>query len=243
MSLSGHVTVLTGASSGIGRSIALAVGAQRAHVCLLGRRPEKLEEVAAAVKATGGSASIYRVDLASDEQLIAATNAIILDTGRVDVLIHCAGIVTLGPVSQISVDELDHLYRVNLRAPYLLTQRLLPFIQARTGQIVFVNSSAGTAAKANNCQYAATKHALKALADGLRQELTPSGIRVVTVYPARTATPMQETVFRFENRVYRPELLLQPEHVAGSVLHVLTLPRDAEITDLAIRGVANMSVD
>ncbi len=242
MPLADQVTVLTGASSGIGRCIALALAEKHARLCLVGRREAQLHVVANEVREAGGQAQVYLADLASEEELSRASEAIVRDFGKVDVLVHCAGMISMGPIATTPVEDLDRLYRVNLRAPYLLTQRLLPFMPAGEGQIVFVNSSAGFTAKTGVSQYASTKHGLKALADSLRDELSDSGIRVFSIYPARTATPMQEEIFRHENRIYQPELLLQPESVARSIMHVLTMPRDAEITDLAIRGVANMSV-
>lgn len=241
MPLKGKIAVVTGASSGIGHAIALELGSQRAQVVLLGRRLFALQNVAAQVEERGGSARVYPVDLERDTELIQTSASIVRDLGCVHILIHSAGILRLGPVADAPVQDLDRLYRVNLRAPYLLTQQLLPAIPNQLGQIVFVNSTAGTSAKAGVTQYAATKHGLKALADGLRLELSPRRIRVLSIYPARTATALQEEVFRREQRNYEPSRLLQPEEVARSVAHVLTLPPGAEISDLAIRGVTDMS--
>jgi NADP-dependent 3-hydroxy acid dehydrogenase YdfG len=110
---------------------------------------------------------------------------------------------------------------------------------AARGQIVFINSSVGLTAKRPDIgQYAATKHALKAIADSLREEVNPKGLRVLTVYLGRTATPMQETISRQEGRAYHPETLLQPEDVASVVLNALMLPPTAEVTDISIRPMA-----
>jgi NAD(P)-dependent dehydrogenase (short-subunit alcohol dehydrogenase family) len=134
------------------------------------------------------------------------------------------------------VEDLDLQYATNVRAPYLLTQRLLEFLKVSRGQIVFINSSAGLTAKRPEVgQYAATKHALKAVADSLREEVNRKGIRVLTLYLGRTATPMQEALFRQEGREYCPAALLQPEDVASVVVHTLLLPPTAEVTDISIR--------
>jgi short-subunit dehydrogenase len=101
--------------------------------------------------------------------------------------------------------------------------------------VVFVNSTAGLAAGADNALYAATKHALRSLAGSIRDQVNQSGIRVLSVFPGRTATPMQEAVVRFENRTYRPEELLQPEDVAEMVVAALMLPRTAEVVDVVMR--------
>ena len=126
-------------------------------------------------------------------------------------------------------------YRTNVRGPYLLTQELLPLLLERQGQVVFINSSAGLTARANIAQYAATKHALKALADGLRDEVNPRGVRVLSVFPGRTATPTQQKLCGEEGRPYRPARLLQPEDVAAVVVNALCLPRTAEVTEIKIR--------
>jgi NADP-dependent 3-hydroxy acid dehydrogenase YdfG len=130
---------------------------------------------------------------------------------------------------------LDRQYRINVRAPYMLTQALLPMLKSRRGQIVFINSSAGLNARANVSQYAATKHALKAVADSLREEINAEGLRVLSVYPGRTATPMQADVHTMEGRAYRPDRLMQPEDVAAVVINALSLPSSAEVTDIHVR--------
>jgi NADP-dependent 3-hydroxy acid dehydrogenase YdfG len=154
------------------------------------------------------------------------------------VLVHGAGVFACAPVARASVHELDRLYRVNVRAPYVLTQALLPGLRRARGQVVFVNSSAGLHAGAGVAQYAATKHALKAVADSLRCEVNADGVRVVSVYPGRTASPMQKSIHDREGRPYRPGDLLQPDDVAAVVVHSLGLPRTAEVTDVHVRPFA-----
>lgn len=103
------------------------------------------------------------------------------------------------------------------------------------GQIVFINSSAGLNARADVGQYAATKHALKAIADSLREEVNADGVRVLSMFLGRTATPMQDAVHKMEGKEYHPECLIQPEDVAAVVVNALSLPRTAEVTDIHIR--------
>jgi NAD(P)-dependent dehydrogenase (short-subunit alcohol dehydrogenase family) len=136
-------------------------------------------------------------------------------------------------------EDLDLQYAINVRAPYLLTQRTLHLLKAARGQVVFVNSSVGLAVKrADVGQYGATKHALRAIADSFREEVNSKGIRVLSVYLGRTATPMQEALFQQEGRAYRPEVLMQAGDVASVVIHALTLPASAEITDISMRPMA-----
>jgi NADP-dependent 3-hydroxy acid dehydrogenase YdfG len=106
--------------------------------------------------------------------------------------------------------------------------------------VVFINSSAGLRASANNALYAATKHGLKAVADGLREEVNRDRVRVITVYAGRTDTPMQVSIHEHEARQYRPELLLRPEDVVDVVLAALSVPPSGEVTDVNVRPIAKL---
>ena len=131
--------------------------------------------------------------------------------------------------------QMDALYAANVRGPYLLTKELLPLLKRPRGQIAFINSSAGLSARLGAGQFSASQHAFKALADGLRHEVNADQVRVLSVYPGRTATARIKTVFLEEGRPYQPELLLQPEDVASVVCNAVTLPWTAEVTDIMIR--------
>jgi NAD(P)-dependent dehydrogenase (short-subunit alcohol dehydrogenase family) len=147
-------------------------------------------------------------------------------------------VISLGQLEVAPVEDFDWQYRINGRAPYALTQALLPMLRARRGQIVFINSSVGLGARANVGQYAATKHALKAIADSLRGEENADGLRVLSVFLGRTATPMQQAVHEMEGRAYHPKRLMRPEDVATVEINALSLPRSAEVTDISIRPLA-----
>ncbi|MGC1265320.1 MAG: SDR family NAD(P)-dependent oxidoreductase, partial [Candidatus Acidiferrum sp.] len=138
------------------------------------------------------------------------------------------------------IADLELLYKTNVEGPYALTQAVLPMMKARRGQIVFINSSVGLTARAGVGAYAASKHALKAIADALRAEVNESGVRVISVYPGRTATPQQEKIHELEGRAYNAERLLQPEYVAQAVLNALEMPRTAEVTDIQIRPMRKL---
>ncbi len=234
--LKNQIAVITGASSGIGKAIALSLASQGVALCLIGRNLKTLEAVAESVKSTASSLiKTYQVDLNVDDDIQKLKSYLQQDFKYIDILIHSAGIFSMGTLENSSVEDLDRQYRTNVRAPYLLTQTLLPMIKSRHGQIVFINSSVGMNAKANLSQYAATKHALKAIADSLRAEVNDYGIRVLTVYPGRTATPMQAAVHQMEGKAYEPEKFMQPEDVAEVVVNALSLSRTAEVTDINIR--------
>jgi NADP-dependent 3-hydroxy acid dehydrogenase YdfG len=170
-----------------------------------------------------------------EEEIRRGTSDILKQFEGLDVLVHSAGIFRMGPIGEAPISDLDLVYRTNVRAPYALTQALLPMLVARQGQIVFINSSVGLTARAGVGAYAASKHALKAIADSLRAEINELGVRVISVYPGRTATPQQEKIYEQEERPYRSDRLLQPEDVAQAVLNALAMPRTAEITDINIR--------
>jgi short-subunit dehydrogenase len=230
-----QLAVVTGASSGIGRALALELAARGASLCLVGRQLETLEAVAAAARGEASQKYCYRADLSVSSEVDELVARINRELRSVDILVHCAATIGLGPVATASPGQLDLHYQTNLRAPYVLTQGLLPALKARQGQVLFVNSSAGLAAKANAAQYAASKHALKAFADSLREEVNPAGVRVLSLFPGRTASPMQAAVHAAEGKAYQPQLLAQPEDIAALAVHALTLPRSIEVTEISMR--------
>jgi len=233
--LQNHVAVVTGASSGIGKAIALGLAAQGASLCLVGRKLETLQSVADAAKGKASRNYCYQTDLSVDGEVDKLISDINRHVQSVDILVHGAGVIWLGPLETATANQLDGHYKINLRAPYLLTQGLLPALKSRQGQVLFLNSSAGLTAKANAGQYAASKHALKAVADSLREEVNPAGVRVLSLFLGRTASPMQAAVHAMEAKAYHPELLMQPEDVAAVAIHALTLPRSIEVTEISMR--------
>jgi NADP-dependent 3-hydroxy acid dehydrogenase YdfG len=236
--LSNQFAVVTGAGSGIGKAIAQALGAHGATVALAGRTKTKLDATAAAFDTNAPRPVALPVDLSVDKQLDSLTAEVERRFKQVDVLVLCAGQIAHGPVESAPVADFDKLYRANVRANYRLIQSLLPMLRKRPGQIVFINSSVGISARANSGQFSATQHALRALTDALRAEVNPDGIRVLSVYPGRVATPRQETLYKKKGSDYSPELLLQPEDIASVVLNALILPRTAEVTEISIRPLA-----
>lgn len=234
--LQSKTAVVTGASGGIGEAIAVALAGEGARLLLAGRSAVKLDRVAGRVRDLSPAVETFAADLAEDEAVLTLASRAEATFGGADILIHSIGLFVAGLFETSPVEDLDRQYRINTRVPYLLTQALLPSLISRQGQVLFVNSSTGFhPPRAGWVGYGASKHALRALADGLRDEVNGKGVRVITVFPGRTATPMQEEVHRYEGRDYEPERFLQPPDVAAAVLNALALPRTAEITDLHIR--------
>jgi NADP-dependent 3-hydroxy acid dehydrogenase YdfG len=239
--LTGRVALVTGASSGVGRAIAIALSQRGVRLCVVGRNPITLAETARITR-QNSRVDDFEMDLTVEDNVQILVQHLQAEVGRLDILIHSAGVACHSPMERARIEDLDLQYVTNVRAPYLMTQRLLPLLAAAGGEVVFINSSAAQTAKRPDVgQYGATKHALKAIADSLRAEVNPKGIRVLSVYLGRTATPMQAAIHREEGKVYHPEALLQPCDVASTIIHAITLPRTAEITDISIRPMKKLN--
>jgi NAD(P)-dependent dehydrogenase (short-subunit alcohol dehydrogenase family) len=233
VSLPSAVALVTGATSGIGKALATRLASDGATVYVVGRRVEALE-LAYRDFAHHSNVRPIACDLAVDSDIEQLSRTVRRDSDRLDILAHCAGTIALGALESMPIDQLDFHYRLNTRTPLLLTQQLLSPLRRANGQIVFINSTVGISIKPGVGAYAASKHALRALADTLRAELNPT-VRVLTVYPGNTATPMQQRIQEALGKAWRPNDLLQPADVAATIVNALTLPRTAEVTDIHIR--------
>ncbi|GAA1237752.1 SDR family oxidoreductase [Kitasatospora nipponensis] len=222
--------LITGAGSGIGAVLAQRLTERGDEVWLLARNAKRAAELRHAFP----TAQTLIGDLADPARLSWAlgnqTQPVELDS-----LLHVAGTVELGPVGDTPVKVWNETLAINLVAPAELTRLFLPQLRITRGHVVFVNSGAGLNAHAEWGSYAASKFGLRALADSLRHEEHPAGVRVTTVYPGRTATPMQLKVHQQEGADYDPDRWIAPESVATAVVTALDLPRDAEITEVTVR--------
>ena len=238
--LAGRTCIVTGATSGIGHGVALAFAREGAAVWGLGRSVQRLEALVAGAAELQGEIRPLVVDLEDEADVQRAVEQVLARSETVDLLVHSAGAIVLGSFESVTPEDVDRLYRVNLRAPVVLTQALLPALRDARGQVVFINSSAGLRASAENVFYAATKHGLKAIADGLRDEVNRDRVRVISIYAGRTATAMQRFVHEHEGREYRPELLLRAEDVVEVVLAAVCTPPSGEVTDVSVRPIAKL---
>jgi NADP-dependent 3-hydroxy acid dehydrogenase YdfG len=150
-------------------------------------------------------------------------------------VINNAGVIKLGPLASSDVADLDWHYQANLRAPIVIVKALLPRVTERCGQFVFINSAAGLIAHKGAAFYAATKHALKAVADSLREEVSQASATVLSVFPSRTDTPMQQRVLEMEGATADLTKFLRPDAVARIIAGAMERCRKGEINNISIR--------
>jgi NAD(P)-dependent dehydrogenase (short-subunit alcohol dehydrogenase family) len=212
--LDGKVAVITGAASGIGHAIARAMAADGAAVVLVGRTAGVLEEIRDEIAARGGEATVVAADLAqhsaADRVVQATTDAF----GRLDVLIHSAGLFLPGPLED-SVERLDEQWAVNVRAPYALTVAALPLLRPG-GSVIFLSSMAGKIGFPSSSAYCVCKGAIEMMVRALAVEEAPNGVRVNAIAPGNIATPMNAHLFEQDGY----EDLMLRDTPAGRIGHV-----------------------
>lgn len=222
--LQGRVAVVTGGANGVGREVALGLARAGARVCVLGRELAQLRET---VELAGPDAAILflQCDVGSLSEIEGVVDFIERFDRPVDILVHAEGVQVRGGIEHGSVNDLDEQYLVNVRGPYLMSQRLLAQLRAGRGHVVFVNPAPSSEGTIDFGQFAVTTDSVRALADTLRREVQTSGVRVTSIRPeAPTADVATETV-----------VALSPFDVADSVLHAVQVPGQVEITDITLR--------
>jgi len=229
MDLSNTFAFVAGASGDIGRAAAFDLLDAGAEVVMLGRSMPKL--VATPPLETLRHKCHY---IAEDLTVDGAAERIAAEISprrRLDVLVLSLGLY------ERSFDPavFNRQMAANVIGPYALLRQLLPLLVEAKGQIVFINSTQAIRASAEVGQYAATKHALKAIADSLRDEVNSDGVRVMSVFVGRTASERQRGIFAAEGRAYQPDRLIQLADIARLVRLLLQLPRTSEVTDVVMR--------
>ena len=212
--------LITGATRGIGRAL-VDVLAPSHELIALGRSAAALESLPVASRVVA--------NLADPGGLSAAVPAL----DALDGVVHCAGVIRPGRVEELDVAAWREQFTVNVVAATELTRLLLPALRVAGGSVVFINSGAGRRARAGMTGYSASKFAMRALADGLREE-EPS-LRVSTVYPGPTATDMQRTVQLYDGGTFVASDYTRPETVAGVIAQVLATPADVVQTEVVLR--------
>jgi short-subunit dehydrogenase len=205
--MSARTTLVTGASSGIGRATALLAAEQGDHVVLVARRLEQLEKVAAQCEEVGAaSAHVIAADVADDEQVSAAVAEAVTVLGRLDVVLHCAGVVTYGRTEDTSAADFATVVSTNLLGTANLARHVIPVLrQQRTGALVLVGSLLGHIAVPEMTPYVVSKWGVRALARQLHIEnLDMPGIRIVHVSPGSVDTPIYGSALSSAGAVNRP---------------------------------------
>lgn len=214
--------LVTGATSGIGALVAARLRDRGDDLVLVGRDAGRLS-------GDFPRAEVLELDLAAFDPTDVQVG------GELQGVVHSAGVVDVGTVEESEADSLRRTVEVNLVAPMLLTKALVGPVRRGRGTHVFVNSGSGLNAHASWASYNASKFGLRGFADALRQEEREHGVRVSSVYPGRTATPMQEHVHRQEGEDYDPDRWIRPETVAAEVVRLIDLAPDATVPDVTIR--------
>lgn len=219
--------LVTGGSQGIGRAICTALGPTH-HVLVGGRSAAKVDAVVAGLPSAQG----FLVDLLDEDAVTAACAPI----GRLDVLVHSAGLAARGTVADTPSRVWRDLFELNVVAVATLTRVLLPALRAAGGQVVAINSGSGFVAGPGGGPYSASKFALRALTDALRAE-ERGRVRVSSIHPGRVDTPMQVALKKAEGMPYLVDELLTPESVAAAVLLAVRAGPEAMVEEVTVRPV------
>lgn len=217
------VALITGATRGIGRAIAEALSED--YHLIIGGSGEHAKDVAKEFP----SAEALVLDLNNLDSIEKSVAHI----SELDVLIHCAGVVAHDPVLETPIEQLQHAFTINVFAPIELTRQLKPMM-AKNATVLAINSGAGLHSGAGYGPYAATKFALKAFMDALREEHREE-LRVISIHPGKTDSDMQRTIQDSRGHAYDESQFMKPESVAAAVKAALSIPADAVVESLNIR--------
>ncbi|MDD5309733.1 MAG: SDR family NAD(P)-dependent oxidoreductase [Deltaproteobacteria bacterium] len=238
----GKVALVTGASAGIGRAVSLDLARAGMRVALLARRAGRLDAVRSEIEAGGGEALCVVADLRVEADILAAFEAVRARFGGVDVLVNDAGIGRLAPLMTGATSDFRALLELNVLAVAICTREALADMRRRgaAGHVVHIASMSAHRVQLGNGMYAATKHAVRALTEGLRRELREAGseTRVSAVSPGDVETELKAVMYgsveaaRAKAPLYRP---LDPRDVSAAVLHALSAPAHVEVHDILLR--------
>ncbi|MCS3401799.1 SDR family oxidoreductase [Pantoea sp. B566] len=235
------VILITGASSGIGEGIARELGATGAKVLLGARRLARIEAIAAEICSAGGIAQAHLLDVTDRVSMAAFVQAALDNWGRVDVLINNAGVMPLSPLAAGKQDEWERIIDVNIKGVLWGIGAVLPLMEAQgSGQIINIGSIGALSVVPTAAVYCASKFAVRAISDGLRQE--SSKIRVTYVNPGVVESELASTITHAETMAamdaYR-SVALKPADIARAVRHIIEAPENVDTTEITIRPTAS----
>jgi 3-oxoacyl-[acyl-carrier protein] reductase len=233
-SLTGKVAIVTGASRGIGRAVALALAENGAWVALAARTEAALHALRREIESGGGRALAAATDITSEPQVKELVRSTVEQFGRLDILINNAGVGYYAPLVETTVEQWEQMMAVNARGPFLLCREAIPHME-RGGFIINIASVVGVKGYVKQAAYTASKHALMGMTKVLAQEVQPAGIRVHAICPGGVDTDLV--------RQARPDLdssvLMEPEEIADIILFLLTRRGNAVIDDIHVRRAAS----
>jgi NADP-dependent 3-hydroxy acid dehydrogenase YdfG len=238
--IDGKVVVITGASSGLGEATARHLVAQGARVVLGARRLDRLRALVEELRAGGGQAIALATDVTDKAQVRRLVDAAVEAFGRVDVLVNNAGLMPHSPLERLKVDDWDRMIDVNLKGVLYGIAAALPHMQRqKSGHIVNVSSVAGHKVSPNGAVYAATKHAVRALSEGLRQEVKPWNIRTTVISPGAVATELPASATEPDiaqgMQAFYDATAISADSFARCVAFALGQPDDMDVNEILFR--------
>jgi len=240
--MEGKVVAVTGASSGIGEAVARHFARAGAAVMLGARRLHRLEALADEIRRDGGRVALQRLDVTRREDVEAFVQAAVEQLGRLDVIVNNAGVMPLSPVADLKVEEWDRMVDVNLKGVLYGVAAALPVFRAQgSGHVVNVTSVADRRIVPTAAVYSATKYAVRAFSEGLRQEIG-GGIRITVVAPGATESELANGISDPELRRaaiedYRRDLL-PADAIARAIAYAVAQPPEVDVNELVVRPTA-----
>lgn len=239
--LQGKVALITGASSGIGEGIAIALAEAGAAVVVAARRKERLMALVERIEAAGGKALALPADMTVEAEAIGVVEESVARLGRIDILINSAGIMQAGGIENCDLEEYRRVFDINLYATLYCCKAAVPHMLAQgSGDIVNISSLAGRKVGALMSAYASSKHALNAMTDAMRQELGDRNIRVSVLMPGATTTEVGDNVSdpewrkKIQAHVSKEGAVL-PAEIGATLVFMLSLPRRVNISEISVR--------
>jgi NADP-dependent 3-hydroxy acid dehydrogenase YdfG len=241
--IAGKVIIITGASSGMGAAAARHLAAKGASVTLGARRSDQLKKIAADITSAGGKATAVVTDVTKRDDLRKLVDTAVEAYGRVDVLINNAGVMPLSPLERLKVDEWDQMIDVNLKGVLYGIAAAIPYMkEQKSGHIINVSSVAGHKLFGGSAVYSATKFAVRALSEGLRQEMASSNIRTTIISPGAVKTELLEHISEQDvqkaNQDYVAQVGVPAETFARMVAFAINEPEEVGINEILFRPTA-----
>jgi 3-oxoacyl-[acyl-carrier protein] reductase len=236
MSLKGKVTIVTGASRGIGRAIALALAKNGAHIAAVARSVDLLKQLSQEIENEGGVALPIAANVTIESEVRSTIDQIMETFGRVDILVNNAGVLFTGPLPTFREQDMDFVFDTNVKGFFLCAKAVLPLmIERKAGQIINIASLSGLRGWAEDAPYTASKWAVFGFSESLDEEVRKHGIKVSCICPGSVATRMIDPWVPPEDP--RRPLLLRPDDIANAVLFVATQPSNVVVNQLVVTSM------